>query len=130
MGVTIPGGGVTTVGVVSGFQLISPGILTQVSLRSDKIFQAVGEQYWSLHLCDGETVDDGIDSTLCSGYIQYPNAITWYGFLELPSQKFMVIEGVGINTQTADAIETRVTLTLNGQLTQFLIMIAQKGRVS
>lgn len=130
MGVTIPGGGVTTVGVVSGFQLLSPGILTQVALRSDKIFQAVGEQYWSLHLCDSKSVDDNIDATLCSGYIQYPNALTWEGFLELPAQKYMIIEGVGINTQTASAVETRITLTLNGQLSQFLVNVQKESRLS
>jgi len=123
------GGGVTTVGVATGYQKISPGILTQVSLSANKTFQPVGEQFWSLHLCYGTSIDDGVQSTLLAGYIQYPNAITWHGFLEIPNHQYMILEGVGVNWQAAEAIETRITLNLNGRLTQYLTMIQRQGRL-
>lgn len=116
-----PGGG--GVGTSQAFQLVSPGILTRFSVASTKIFQVLGEQYWAGHLSDTRDVDNGVLHTLVSGYIQWPNTLSWEGLIELKADQYFIVTTVGQLLQGASAIDARLTTTVNGAIMQFALKI-------
>ncbi len=127
MGTGAIGGGGTT-GIASGVQIASPGIITRVNLNTDKIFQPLGELFWSVHLSLGPSEDDGIIQTFVQGYIQWPSSLTWTGFLELQEQQYIIIRAVGLLNQVGTMSDARLTLTRDGQLGEFIVKLLEKGK--
>lgn len=112
-------------GVTRASLQIAPGILTRVTIQHDKSFNTVGDQFWYALLAFGPDPDDGVIDTLIAGYTPYPLGLSWYGFLEIPDDLFLIIEGVGqfLSQGVATVFETRVVLTVNGQLTKYLLKV-------
>jgi hypothetical protein len=90
---------------------IPPGILTYAGIRTLKTFQPIGDCWWSLHLCYGPNVEDGVFATLTAGYIQWPCSLSWFGNFEIPPDLHLVVECVGDLTAEGFGVDQRVTLT-------------------
>ena len=112
-------------GIRRGNIQIAPGILTSVTVNPDKSFITIGEQFWTAMLAYGPTPEEGILQVLCSGYTLWPNGLSWQGFLEIPQNIYLILEGVSQTALTHDSTVTdsRVVLNVNGSLTQFLMKV-------
>lgn len=76
-------------------------------------------------LAYGPNPEDGILDTLVSGYTLWPAGLSWHGFLEIPSDIYLILEGVSQIAITTDSIVTdsRIVLTVDGSLTQYLMKV-------
>ncbi len=120
-------GGEGTIGLVAGFQRLPAGILTTINITASKIFQPLGEMWWSAHLGKTNDEDDGLIHTFGGAYLQWPMTLSWDGFLEIKTDQFIILSGVGLRGQSATINELRLTTTVDGKITDWLIQIVAKG---
>lgn len=112
-------------GVRRGSLKIAPGILTAVSINTEPVAHTLGLQFWYGLLAHGPKPEDGVLDTLVAGYISWPVGLAWHGFLEIPEGIFLIVEGVSSFDIETDATitDTRVTLAVDGALTQYLLKV-------
>jgi len=122
MGISGVGGG-GAIGLAAGNQIVSPGILSAISIATTKIFQPVGELWWSIHLAAGPDEEDGVLFTFVQGYIQWPSTLSWSGFMEVKEGQYFIVNAVGVQSQVGQVIDTRLTLTRDGALTDYLVQV-------
>lgn len=100
-----------------------------MSLREVFIFNEVTLFYWTIMLSRGPEVEDGVFDTLAAGYARSVYPLSWHGFLEIPPQTWMIIQGWGRGAQQGTGIESRITLTRDGSFTDILIKLQGKKTV-